>query len=172
MTHMCMAEKRHCEGGTTEAISRWKRPHSWYHQNPKRLLRYARNDEYAHGKRRDCEGATNGATEANRRFNGVNLPGGNAHTHAITRTQKDCFAALAMTHMCMAEKRHCEGGTTEAISRWKRPHLWYHQNPKGLLRCARNDEYAHCKRRHCEGGRTEAICSGVVSHTLGQSMRR
>tara|TARA_R110002012_G_scaffold301691_1_gene502088 strand:+ start:8348 stop:8644 length:297 start_codon:yes stop_codon:yes gene_type:complete len=55
MTHMCMAEKRHCEG------------------------------------------ATNGATEANRRFNGVNLPGGNAHTHAITRTQKDCFAALTMS---------------------------------------------------------------------------
>ena len=44
-----------------------------------------------------CEGATNGATEANRRFNGVNLPGGNAHTHGITRTQKDCFAALTMS---------------------------------------------------------------------------
>ena len=47
-------------------------------------------------------------------------PGSNAHTHGITRTQKDCFAVLAMTHMCMAEKRHCEGatnGATEAISR-------------------------------------------------------
>ena len=36
----------------------------------KRLTPCARNVGYVHGKRRHCEGGT---TEANRRFNGVNL---------------------------------------------------------------------------------------------------